>query len=131
MTSMNPHISDNHSPLEELIMQALRRHGEFNPSSVDGDVAHMLLEFANEVIDEVNQHPYTPDTMAIEHYISIQDIRKVPDNIIVLGLLFYYADQQNSSKVKSASEKYFRTMNQALYRQYHGKAQPTIKQDYR
>jgi hypothetical protein len=131
MASMNPHIRDKHSPLEELVMQALRRHGEFNPSSVDGDVSLMMLEFANEVIQEVNEHAYTPDDLDIKPYISLQDAREVPDSIIVLGLLFYYSDQQNSSKVQSASEKYFRTMNQTLYSLYHNKGRPFIKQDHR
>ena len=54
MASMNPQIRDLNSPLEELIMQALRRHGEFTTSTVDGDVSLMKMEFANEVLEEIN-----------------------------------------------------------------------------
>ena len=130
MASMNPQIRDNYSPLEELIMQALRRHGEFTPSTVDGDVSLMMLEFANEVIDEINSHPYWTG-LVIDPYISIQDAREVPDNIIVLGMLFHYAIQQHSSKSQMASEKYFRTMNQTLYRTKHGTERPVFNQSFR
>lgn len=130
MTSMNPQIRDNYSPLEELIMQALRRHGEFTPSTVDGDVALMMMEFANEVLEEVNSHPYWTD-LVLNPYISIQDAREVPDNIIVLGILFHYAIQQHSSKAQAASDKFFRTMNQTLYRMKHGTKRPVFSQSLR
>ena len=130
MASMNPQIRDNYSPLEELIMQALRRHGEFTPSTVDGDVSLMMLEFANEVLEEINSHPYWTG-LQLDPYISIQDAREVPDNIIVLGMLFHYAIQQHSSKAQAASEKYFRTMNQTLYRTKHGTERPTFNQSFR
>jgi hypothetical protein len=106
MASMNPQIRDLYSPLEELIMQALRRHGEFTPSTY----------WTGLVIDP---------------YISIQDAREVPDNIIVLGMLFHYAIQQHSSKSQMASEKYFRTMNQTLYRTKHGTERPVFNQSFR
>ena len=127
---MNPQIRDNYSPLEELIMQALRRHGEFTPSTVDGDVSLMMMEFANEVLEEINSHPYWTG-LQLDPYISIQDARKVPDNIIVLGMLFHYAIQQHSSKAQTASEKYFRTMNQTLYRTKHGTKRPVFNQSFR
>lgn len=127
MASMNPHIRDDYSPLQELIMQALRRHGEFSSSSVDGDVSLMLMEFANEVLEEINSHPYWTGEI-LKPYISIQEARKVPDNIIVLGVLFHYAVQQHSSKAQAASEKFFRTMNQTLYRAKHGNERPLFSQ---
>jgi hypothetical protein len=129
MASMNPQIRDLYSPLEELIMQALRQHGEFAPSSVDGDVSLMLMEFANEVVEEVNSHPYWTGEI-IEPYVSIQEARAIPDNIIMLGMLFHYSVQQNSSKAQYASEKFFRTMNQKLYRTKHGTLQPTFDQSF-
>ncbi len=130
MASMNPQIRSDYSPLEELIMQALRRHGEFTPSTVDGDVSLMMLEFANEVIEEINSHPYWTG-LVIEPYVSIQDARAIPDNIIVLGMLFHYSVQQGSSKSQYASEKFFRTMNQNLYRTKHGTLKPTFNQSFR
>ena len=130
MASMNPQIRDLYSPLEELIMQALRRHGEFTPSTVDGDVSLMMLEFANEVLEEVNSHPYWTG-LELKPYVSIQDARPVADNIIVLGLIFHYAVQQHSSKAQPASEKFFRTMNQTLYRAKHGTERPVFSQSLR
>lgn len=130
MTSMNPHIRSKHSPLEELIMQALRRHGEFTPSTVDGDVSLMMMEFANEVLEEINNHPYWTGEI-LEPYVSIQEARAIPDNIIVLGMLFHYAVQQHSSKAQAASEKFFRTMNQTLYRTKHGTKRPVFSQSLR
>ena len=130
MASMNPQIRDLNSPLEELIMQALRRHGEFAPSSVDGDVSLMLMEFANEVVEEVNSHPYWTG-LVIEPYVSIQEARAIPDNIIMLGMLFHYAVQQHSSKSQMAGEKYFRTMNQKLYIMKHGTLKPYFDQSFR
>ena len=130
MTSMNPHIRSDYSPLEELIMQALRRHGEFSPSTVDGDVSLMMMEFANEVLEEINSHPYWTGAM-LKPYISIQEARDVPDNILVLGMLFHYAVQQHSSKAEMASEKFFRTMNQTLYRDKHGTERPVFSQSHR
>ena len=130
MASMNPQIRDLNSPLEELIMQALRRHGEFTPSTVDGDVSLMMMEFANEVLEEINSHPYFTGT-ELKPYVSIQEAREVPDNIIVLGMLFHYAVQQHSSKSQMAGEKYFRTMNQKLYVMKHGTLKPYFDQSFR
>ena len=57
-SNVNPHIRDNNSPLSTLALQALRRYGDFNSGSVDGDVMGMFVEFANMIIDEVRMHPY-------------------------------------------------------------------------
>ena len=130
MASMNPHIRSDYSPLEELVMQALRRHGEFTPSTVDGDVSLMMLEFANEVLEEINSHPYWTGSQ-LKPYTALQDVREAPDNIIVLGLVFHYSSQQGSSKEVMAAEKYFRTMNQTFYRMKHGTERPTFDQDFR
>ena len=85
-SNINSHIGDKHSPLETLAMQALRRFGDFHPGTVDGDVMLMFVEFANMVIDDVRVHPYHDGT-EIDYYTSSTDVRKVPDPIIIQGLL--------------------------------------------
>lgn len=115
----NPHIADGYSPLETLIQQALRRYGEFDPGSIDGDVSMMFIEFANMVVDEVRMHPYH-DGSPIKYYKSIQDVREIPDPIVISGLVFYYSGQQGSSKMQLAAPMYFRQMNQALWRKRNG-----------
>lgn len=118
-SNSNPHISDDYSPLETLIQQALRRYGEFNPGSIDGDVSMMFIEFANMVVDEVRNHPYH-DGSTINYYTSLQDVRAIPDPIIISGMVFYYSGQQGSAKMQLAAPMYFRQMNQALWRKLNG-----------
>ncbi len=118
-TQLNSHIADDYSPLETLIQQALRRYGEFSPSTMDGDVAMMFIEFANMVVDEVRNHPYhTGET--IKYYTSLQDRRTVPDPIMVNGMLLHYAVQQGSQKVQLYAPGYFRQLNQQLWYKLNG-----------
>ena len=129
----NPHITNGNSPLRTLSMQALRRFGDFNATTVDGDVLLMFLEFANIVIDDVRQHVYAPRTTytsasgvvstspdVIEYYRSVEEIRNVDDQIIVAGLLAHYSLQQGSSKAEIYMPNYFRTLNQQLWRALNG-----------
>ncbi len=92
-SNTNPHIRATYSPLETLIFQALRRYGDFNPGTLDGDVGLMFLEFANMVIDDI---------------------------IIVQGLLYHYALQQGSEKVSVYLPTYNTTLNRQLWRQKNG-----------
>lgn len=118
-TPLNSHISDDYSPLETLIQQALRRYGEFSPSTMDGDVSMMFIEFANMVVDEVRNHPYHTGE-AIKYYTSLQDRRTVPDPIMVNGMLLHYAVQQGSQKVQMYAPNYFRQLNQHLWYKLNG-----------
>ncbi len=132
----NPHIIDSNAPLRTLSMQALRRFGDFNATTIDGDVLLMFLEFANIVIDDVRQHPYAPRTTysstsgdttttatsmdVIEYYRSIEETRPINDQIIVSGLLAHYSLQQGSEKAEIYMPAYFKTMNQQLWRELNG-----------
>lgn len=118
-TKLNPNIADDYSPLETLIFQALRRYGEFSPSTMDGDVAMMFIEFANMVIDEVRNHPYHTGEH-IEYYTSITERRSVPDPILVAGMLLHYSIQQGSQKVQLFAPNYFRQLNQHLWFKANG-----------
>lgn len=116
-----PHITNkNNSPLEYLIMSALRRFGDFHASSVDGEVIMMFLEFANQILDEVRRHPYwdspgDADKVELNYYVHPSDIRPVNDNIIIAGLLFLYAVQQGSDKLSLYGPAYYHTLNQELW----------------
>jgi len=128
----NPHITNGNSPLRTLSMQALRRFGDFNATTVDGDVLLMFLEFANMVIDDVRMHTYAPRTTyssatgtsttndVIEYYRAVDEIRNVDDQIIVAGLLAHYSLQQGSEKAEIYMPSYYRTMNQQLWRALNG-----------
>jgi hypothetical protein len=118
-TQLNSHIADDYSPLEILILQALRRYGEFSPSTMDGDVGLMFIEFANMVVDEVRNHPYHTGER-IRYYTALTDIRTVPDPIMVNGMLLHYAVQQGSQKVQLYAPNYFRQLNQHLWFKLNG-----------
>jgi hypothetical protein len=118
-SNTNPHIRPVYSPLQNLIHQAIRRYGEFSPSTVDGDTMLMFLEFANMVLDEVRGHPYHDGT-DLPYYTALTDARPVLDPVMVAGLLHHYAMQQGSEKVQFLMPTYFRTMNQLLYQARYG-----------
>jgi hypothetical protein len=118
ISNSNPHIKDVYSPLQKLTMSALRRYGEFNPESVDGNVMLMFIEFANEIIDDIRVHPYFSDAYELEYYTHQTDSRSIPDTIIIHGLMFKYASQQASEKTQMYAPLYYKVMNQTLYTEY-------------
>lgn len=118
-SNLNPHITDGFSTLESLIFQAARRYGEMNPGTIDGDLAMMFIEFANEVVEDVRQHPYHDNT-PIDYYASLQDARAIPDTIMVAGLLAYFAVQQNSPQSQSYVPLYNRRLNTTLWNRLNG-----------
>jgi hypothetical protein len=118
----NPHLQDPHSNLEALVMQALRRYGDMHPGTVDGEVMMMFIEFANYVIEELRAHPYW-DNLEMDYYIHMTDVRPIPDPIMVSGLLYQYAIQQQSNKVEAYGPMYFKTMNRILYNRKYGNAE--------
>ena len=109
-----PTITDGRAPLEVLIMSALRQFGDFHPDTIDGDTVLMMIEFANDILEEIRNHPYWDDTV-LDDYVSSTDVRPVPDRIIRTGLLAMYALQQGSDKGPYLEKKYFRALNQSLW----------------
>lgn len=118
-SNTNPHVRETNSPLNTLAMQALRRYGDFNPGTVEGDVMLMFIEFANMIIDEIRMHPYY-NGVEIDYYQSPTDVRAINDQIVVSGLLYHYAAQQMSDKLQIYTPAFQRTMNQRLWEQYNG-----------
>lgn len=121
----NPQIRDTNSPLSSLIRQALRRFGDMHPDTTASDVSLMFLEFANEIVEEVRAHPYHDGT-DINYYESIEDAREIPDQIIVSGLVYHYAEQQGSQKIQLAAPRFYRTLNRDLYNKRYGNGRPNI-----
>lgn len=115
----NPHLQGEHSPLEDLCRRALRRYGDLAPDTVDGETIMMFLDFANETIEDLRAHPYW-DMPSIDYYVSTQDIRPIPDNVIISALLFRYALQQGSQKAQTYGPQYYRTLNTTLYNRKYG-----------
>ena len=44
----------------------------------------------------------------------------IPDNIMVSGLLYHYAVQQQSNKIEAYGPMYFKMMNRVLYHRKYG-----------
>lgn len=126
-SNVNPQITDKTSPLETMIFQAVRRYGEFSPSTVDGSGILMFLEFANMVLEDIRHHPYWPADKDVDYYVSQTDVRDVPDPIIINGLLMHLAIQQGSPKTQLYAQLYSRTCNQILYERLYGKRRPNMQ----
>lgn len=116
----NPHLGDgDYSSLEALIVQSLRRYGDFNSRNADGETILLLLDLANSVIDDIRTHPYW-DGSVLDYYRSPTEARSIPDAIMKAGLRFYYAEQQDSKKAQSAAAFYLRTLNSQLWYRLNG-----------
>jgi len=125
-TSSNPNIRDHYSPLEDLIIKVLRRYGEFHPSSVDGEVSLMMIDFANSVLLDYNTHPYRSGDTEIEDYIALQEARDLPDEIVISGLIYYYAVQQMSQKMQAYRQMYYDNLHRITYHNKFGNKPITI-----
>ena len=120
--NLTPHLQDGAtSRLEDLSRMVFRRYGDFSASTVEAEALSMMIELANMVVDDVRMHPYSSTALqATPYYMSMQERSIVPDNIMVAGLLFYYAEQQGSERMGTYGPKFARTMNQELWRQTAG-----------
>ncbi len=126
-SNSNPHRRDKYSPLSTLVMQALRRFGDFHPGTVDGDVMLMFLEFANAIIDDIRLHPYHDTTKPIDYYESPEEWRAIPDIILINGMLYHYALQQGSDKLQMYMPLYNQTINSQLWQQHNGNTKIQMK----
>lgn len=124
MTSANPQIRDNYSPLDALVKQALTIYAEFNPHTIDSDTLLLFVMLANEVVNDVNVHPYRSNATAIEDYVSPTDAREIDDRIMRAGLLAHYATQQASGKVQLYVPAYYRRLNRTLWHELSGGSGP-------
>lgn len=118
-SSNNPHLKEPYTPLEPLVLQSLRRYGDMHPGTVDGEVMMMFVEFANLIIEDLRSHPYW-DNPEIDYFTHQSEWRAIPDQIIVSGLLYHYAVQQQSNKIEAYGPMYFKMMNRLLYNRKYG-----------
>lgn len=129
-SSANPTIGGvkTNTPLENLFQSALRQFGETSVGSINGDVALLMIEFANEIIEDIRTHPYqkfnnrdgTTTTIVtdLRYYTDKSERREIPDGIMIAGLLARYSIQQSSEKSKMFWSKYTKTMNQLLFNRW-------------
>lgn len=126
-TDLNPHReADDSSELSALMSSALRRFGDFAPGSGSSDLRLMMIEFANQVVDDIRMHPYW-DGVEIPYYEHETDHRPIDDNVVIAGLLFRYAEQQGSAKYQLFGPGYYRTLNQSLWRRLNGNTKLRVR----
>lgn len=121
MSTLGPHVTSGgtYSPLDELMSQALQRYGDFSARRVTPEVIIMMIGFANEIIELVNNHPYWTGSQ-LTYYEHQSDKRSIPDIIVVRGLLAAFAEQQVSNKYPNAWQKYLQWLNTILYNRKYG-----------
>lgn len=118
--TLSPEITDDYSDLATLGARTMRRAGEFAPGSIDGDMSIMLIDFANEIVEELRIHPYWPKDVRLRYYQSLTDRRPIPDLIVTNGLLAKYFLQQGDKRTDAAMSTYARMANTILYDRMFG-----------
>jgi hypothetical protein len=126
-STLNPNIADPNSPLETLALSALRRFGDGAADLSEARTLFMLVDIANEVVEDLRAHPYWPQDVALPYYVSITDTRPIPDPIILNGLMAHYSVQQASEKASLYVPRYQRLMNQILWNRYSGSIRPRLR----
>lgn len=118
--STSPQIKDENSSLETLALRALRRYGEMSPSTVDAETILMFMDYANNVLDDVMEHPYWQKGYEVPYYIHVTQSRPVPDSLLLAGLIAKYALDQTSAKSQKYEGDYYKRLNQMLARAKFG-----------
>lgn len=129
MSDEAPHIKDGPAPLRYLINRALYEFGEFSPDTIEADVAIMLIDFANEIVEDILSHPYaTKADSQLDYYESLDDAREIHDQIMRTGLLARFLRQQGSERFGMEMSRYYRTMNQIMWRRLNGNTPIRMRQ---
>lgn len=116
ISPISPHISDGGtSPLSVLTHRMLRKYGEWNAATVDAECQSLCLDLANEIVDDVRGHPYWNNFPELEYYISSEDVRPIPDPVVMAGLLAKFAVAKGSNKWEKYENDYYQKLNQHLY----------------
>ena len=115
--------TDDGTPLANLISSALRRYGD-GAGTVGGNTVLMMVEFANEIIDDIRMHPYaSDDDMVLAYYKHPSETRDIDDAVMIVGLMAKYAVQQvDAGRGDYLLRSYFHAMNQSLWRRKNGNA---------
>ena len=124
---IEPQVSTGpESPLSDLISNALRQWGSGNPAAVDGNTVLMLLGFANQVIQDINAHPYYRGD-PLDFFTDVRETRPVPDLILIAGILHYYALQQGNARTQIYAPNYYRTLNSSLWQRLNGNTKIQVR----
>lgn len=118
-SGQSPHIAEPFSPLESLIDDAFMRYGNMSVETLDGSIKMMLLRLANKIVEDIRYHPYTA-TPDLDYYVSLQDTRPIPDEIMISGLAYHYAKWQRSTSTTTFFAEYTQALNQILYQRKFG-----------
>lgn len=127
---MNPAVGGarSNTPLETLIASAIRQFGDASSGAINGDVSLMMVEFANEIIEQIRVHPYqtyTDDNNVVHtvikdlrYYTHHTEKRDIPDTILVKGLLARYAMQQGSKRAQALWGVGLQTLNSVMFNRW-------------
>lgn len=118
--STSPHIKNGSSPLEQLVMRAMRRYGETSPSTMEPESLLTFLDHANWIIDQIHVHPYNPTGNEIAYYTHLTESREIPDHMIVAGLLYKHAYDNGSSKTGGYLAEFQNIMGATLHKARFG-----------
>jgi hypothetical protein len=134
-SSMTRNESTPYGTLSSIAIRALRQYGDMAPDVSYSGVADLMIDFANEIIEDIRQHPYaTIRDRELDYYTHTEDTREVPDNIMKAGLMHRYASQQESTKAPRLRNKYYNVLNQTLFNRRYGhqkiEMQPLDKTDF-
>lgn len=110
------------TPLQELARRALRRYGETSPDSFGAESMMLFVDYANEVVDDILGHPYTPPGLRLDYYVNLAERRQVPDHIMLAGLMARHAAQQKSEMAPAFWGSYYSTLNRIMLRARFGAA---------
>jgi hypothetical protein len=114
--SLSPHLTSGaNSPLSALLRRALVQYGDMAASTSEGDVALLMLDFANQIIEDVREHPYFDNAPVLQYYESLEDTRPVADSLVIAGLLAKYAAWNSSEKANNLEARYFMKLNSQMY----------------
>lgn len=114
--NLSPHLTDgSNSSLSYLSGRAIAQSGEMSQSTTEGDVSLLMLDWANEIVDDIRSHPYYDNVPVLGYYTSLEDKRPIADTLMISGLLAKYMVWLGSKKAPEKEARYFARLNQQMY----------------
>jgi hypothetical protein len=118
--NQNVDQGSGYAPLNDVMAKALMLYGDSSFDTHDGVLPSLLLQLANTIVVEVNQHPYREHLAPVEFYGDITSRRSIPDIIMMYGIAGAYATQQGSSKGPMLMAQFYKMMNQIFWQEKNG-----------
>lgn len=107
--------------LSSLIILALRKFGDAAGQHLQAGDTDLFILYANDVIRQINYHPYRDNAEDLPDYRHEQEKRPVDNSVMVKGLAFYLAQDQASKRVGMFREDFYQHLNEWLYQDRYGK----------